>query len=127
MRLLADATAEASVFETQRWCWRRPGGACYARLLLPDPSLCEPDESLPLAFLSTADDSIATEFAGNTIWLGELKLTVAPSGTVDITPREIAEKCGCITLRVGIDRLEWPLDEATVTISPDEESNASQV
>jgi len=122
LRRFRPAFAGASTDEevhVQRWVWTEPDGEVYARLVVPDPAICGPDEKSPLAFFHSTDDSPATEFAGRIVSLANLQTTIEESASVPFTVGQLAEAGPALTLHIGPDRQEWPLLESSVTIDPE--------
>lgn len=115
---LAAAASEREP-SVQRWIWGDPEGESYARLVVPDPSLCGPDERTPLVFLRVADDSPATALGGQNAWIGQLEVTIGESADVPLTLGQLAEAGTALTLYVGVQRREWRLTESSVTIEPE--------
>lgn len=112
---LATASSEREL-GVQRWVWTDPEGGTYARLVVPDPSVCGPDERTPLIFLRMSDDSPATELGGQKIRIGRLEATIEESANVPFTVGQLAEAGTALTLHVGVDRREWKLAESSVTV-----------
>lgn len=105
--------------DVQRWTWTEPDGKVYARLIIPDPAICGPDEKTPLAFLHSADDSPAAELAGQIVFIGKLESTIEESASAPFTLGQLAEAGPALTLHIGPDRQEWKLAEGSVTVDPE--------
>lgn len=88
--------------------WSSPDGRFLARLSIP--SEAAETEMLVMEFL-TPEEQLATELAGQPVWLGGVAADIDPAGLTRFPVQQLKEQLGQpeaqLILEVGDDHMEW--------------------